>query len=133
MSLYSLICKTTKSPPPPPPARHSLIVHLRDVVTFSQTPSHLNLNVSIAPDLAFFPLIYELHLMHSPITLLRAHFIYATVLTPLFSIGRILHSKREFFCFKGEELQNEMSSHAENPASHPTGANHLILKQLYHC
>ena len=24
-----------------------------------------------------------------------------------------------------------MSFHVENPASHPTGANHLTLKQLY--
>ena len=39
--------------------------------------------------------------------------------------------RRISFCFKGEELLNEMSFHAENPASYPTGANHLMLKRLY--
>ena len=29
-----------------------------------------------------------------------------------------------------KSYQNEMSFHAENPASHPTGAHHLILKRL---
>ena len=36
-----------------------------------------------------------------------------------------------FFVSKVKSYQNEMSLHAENPASRPTGANHLILKRLY--
>ena len=64
--------------------------------------------------------------MHSPITPFGAHIIYVTVLTPLFSIQNAI-----FFLSKVKSYQNEMLFHTENPASHPTGTNHLILNRLY--